>query len=255
MITSTLELAGLDGGGVSLPASPLDRLDARLDGRLLRAGEDGWDDAVLIWNAMAATTPGLVVKPNSADDVAATVRFAHEHGLLLGVKCGGHNISGSSMADGGVVLDLSAMRGVRVDPAARLVHAEGGCRLQDVDRATQAHGLATVLGIASEVGVAGLTLGGGFGYLARRFGWAVDNLEEVEIVTADGQVRRASRQEHPDLFWAGAGRRRQFRLRHPLQLPAPRGRSDDHRWHGHLERRPRRRGAGRLPRADRDGAA
>jgi FAD/FMN-containing dehydrogenase len=205
MITSTLELAGLDGGCVSLPASRLDHLDARVDGRLLRSGEDGWDDAVLIWNAMAATTPALVVQPRSAADVAATVRFAHEHGVLLGVKGGGHNISGSSMADGGVVLDMSAMRGVRVDPAARLAHAGGGCLLQDVDRATQAHGLATVLGIASEVGVAGLVLGGGFGYLARRFGWAVDNLEEVEIVTADGQVRVASRQEHPDLFWALRG--------------------------------------------------
>ena len=202
MLTSALELAGLDGGRVSLPASRLDRLDARVDGRLLRAGEDGWDDAVLIWNDLAATTPALVVQPRSAAGAAATVNFAHEHGLLLGVKGGGHNISGSSMADGGVVLDMSGMRAVRVDPAARLAHVGPGCLLQDVDRATQEHGLATVLGMVSEVGVAGLTLGGGFGYLARRFGWAVDNLEEVEIVTAGGQVRRASRREHPDLFWA-----------------------------------------------------
>jgi FAD/FMN-containing dehydrogenase len=205
MMTGTLTLAGLDGGQVSLPPARLDQLESSVQGRLLRAGEDGWDDAVRIWNAMVAKTPALVVQPRSAADVAAVVRFAGEHGLLLGVKGGGHNISGSSMAKGSIVLDMSRMRGVTVDPAARLAHVGPGCLLGDVDRATQQHGLATVLGVVSEVGVAGLTLGGGFGYLARRFGWAVDNLEEVEIVTADGEVRTASRQEHPDLFWALRG--------------------------------------------------
>jgi FAD/FMN-containing dehydrogenase len=125
--------------------------------------------------------------------------------LLLSVKGGGHNIGGIAIAEGGLLLDMSQMRFVNVEPDARLVHVGPGCLLGDVDRETQRYGLATVLGVVSEVGVAGLTLGGGFGYLARRFGWAVDNLEEVEIVTADGAIRTANRQENADLFWAVRG--------------------------------------------------
>ena len=143
---------------------------------MLRPGDQGWDDAVLIWNGMVARTPAVVVQPTSARDVAAAVDFAREHGLLLGVKGGGHNIAGTAIADGGLTLDMSRMRGISVDPEAKLAHVGPGCLLQDVDRATQEHGLATVLGFISEVGVAGLTLGGGLGYLARRFGWGVDNL-------------------------------------------------------------------------------
>ena len=124
---------------------------------------------------------------------------------LLGVKGGGHNIAGTAIPDGGLMIDMSRMRDVTVDAEAKLAHVEAGCLLQDVDRATQEHGLATVLGFISEVGVAGLTLGGGLGYLTRRFGWTVDNLEEVEIVTADGSVRTANREEHSDLFWAVRG--------------------------------------------------
>ncbi len=198
-------VAGLDGERVRLTATQLDALEARLDGRLLCAGDDGWDDAVLVWNALVAQAPALVVQPASARDVAAAVGFARSHGLLLSVKGGGHNIAGTSIAEGGLMLDMSRLRGVSVDPDARLAHVGPGCLLGDVDRATQEHGLATVLGFASEVGVAGLTLGGGFGYLARRFGWAVDNLEEVEIVTADGEIRTANREEHPDLHWAVRG--------------------------------------------------
>src|SRR4029077_17467541 len=127
------------------------------------------------------------------------------HGLLLGIKGGGHNIAGTAIAEGGLTLDLSGMRQVAVDPDAKVVHVGPGCLLGDVDQATQAHGLATVLGFVSETGVAGLTLGGGFGYLTRRFGWTVDNLTEVEIVTADGAIRTASRDQHPELFWALRG--------------------------------------------------
>jgi FAD/FMN-containing dehydrogenase len=133
------------------------------------------------------------------------VGFAREHGLLLSIKGGGHNIAGTAIAEGGLVLDMSRMRDVAVDPDARFVRVGPGCLLQDVDRATQEHGLATVLGFVSETGVAGLTLGGGFGYLARRFGWAADNLEEVEIVTADGRIRTASHDKDADLFWAIRG--------------------------------------------------
>lgn len=207
MITDAMVIAGLDGGRVDLAPEQLAELAARIDGPLLRAGDEGWDEAVLVWNAMVASAPALVAQPTSAHDVAAVVGFARDHGLLLSVKGGGHHIAGTSIAEHGLTLDMSRMRAVTVDPDARLAHAGPGCLLADVDQATQKYGLATVLGFISEVGVAGLTLGGGLGYLTRRFGWAVDNLEEVEIVTADGAVRQANRSENAELFWAlrGAG--------------------------------------------------
>ena len=207
MTATTVDVTGLEGGGVNLSPAQIADLDARLEGPVLRAGDDGWDDAVRLWNGMIAKVPALVVQPVSAGDVATAVRFAREQGVLLGVRGGGHNIAGTGIAEGGVTLDMSRMRDVVVDPAARLAHVGPGCLLSDVDRATQAHGLATVLGFVSEVGVAGLTLGGGLGYLTRRFGWTVDNLEEVEIVTADGRIRTANRARDADLFWAlrGAG--------------------------------------------------
>jgi len=222
MSTTIIDLAGLDGGHVNLTPAQLDGLDAQLTGRLVRAGDDGWDDALLIWNAMAATTPALIVQPASTHDVAAAVGFARDHRLLLSVKGGGHNIAGTAIAEGGLTLDLSRMRDLRVDPAGKLAHVGPGCLLKDVDQATLRHGLATPLGFISEVGVAGLTLGGGLGYLTRRFGWTVDNLEEVEIVTADGQIRTASRGEHRAVL-GDPGCRRQPRCGHPVQLPlAPR---------------------------------
>jgi FAD/FMN-containing dehydrogenase len=156
---------------------------------------------------MIDKSPALVVQPTGTADVVAAVNFAREHDLLLSAKGGGHNIAGTALADGGLTVDTSRLRGVLVDPEGRTVTAQAGRLLGDVDRETQLHGLATPLGFVSETGLAGLTLGGGFGYLTRRFGWTVDNLLEVEIVTADGQVRRASRDENADLFWAvrGAG--------------------------------------------------
>jgi FAD/FMN-containing dehydrogenase len=207
MTTTTIDVAGLDGGHVNLPSGRLDDLDSQLTGRLLCAGDEGWDDAALIWNAMVAKAPAVIVQPTSADDVAAAVGFARDHGLLLSVRGGGHNIAGTAIAERGLTIDLSRMRHISVDPGAKLARVGPGCLLKDVDQATQEHGLATPLGFISEVGVAGLVLGGGLGYLTRRFGWTVDNLEEVEIVTADGRVRRASRDQDADLFWGirGAG--------------------------------------------------
>ena len=205
MTITSIDIAGLHGGRVEVTPEQLSELDASVAGQVLTEGDEGWSEAVLVWNAMVAKTPALVVQPTSAPDVAAAIGFAGEHGLLLSVKGGGHNIAGTSMAEGGLTLDMSRMREVTVDPESKLVNVGPGCLLQDVDRATQEHGLATVLGFISEVGVAGLTLGGGFGYLMRRFGWAVDNLAEVEIVTADGQIRTASRVENSDLFWALRG--------------------------------------------------
>lgn len=205
MTTTTIAISGLEGGDVNVTSTQLHDLAARLEGPVLLPGDNGWDDAVLIWNAMVASVPALVVQPTSADDVATAVAFARDLGLLLSVKGGGHNIAGTSVGEGGLTLDMSRMRTIDVEPDAKLAHVGPGALLQDVDRATQEHGLATVLGFVSEVGVAGLTLGGGFGYLARRFGWAVDNLEQVEIVTADGEIRTADRRRNADLFWALRG--------------------------------------------------
>jgi FAD/FMN-containing dehydrogenase len=205
MTTYAIDIAGLEGRLVTLTSQQINDLDSRIKGRLLRPGNPGWDDAVLVWNAMAARVPALVVQPAPTRDVAAAVEFARDHGVLLSIKGGGHNIAGTSIANGGLTLDMSRMRYVTVDSGAELAHVGPGCLLKDVDQATQEHGLATVLGFVSGVGVAGLTLGGGFGYLARRFGWAVDNLEEVEMVTADGQIRTANRDENADLFWGVRG--------------------------------------------------
>jgi FAD/FMN-containing dehydrogenase len=207
MTTDTISITGFDRGEVGMTAADLDGLRARLDGSVLLPGDSGWDAAVLVWNAMVAKEPAVVVQPTSARDVAAAIEFARDHSLRLSVKGGGHNIAGTAIAAGGLTLDMSLMREVTVDVDARLAQVGPGCQLGDVDRATQEHGLATVLGFVSEVGVAGLTLGGGLGCLTRRFGWAVDNLVEVQIVTADGQIRTANFHENSDLFWAvrGAG--------------------------------------------------
>ncbi|MBI2391749.1 MAG: FAD-binding oxidoreductase [Deltaproteobacteria bacterium] len=205
MRETSIELTTVDGGRFEATGEALRPLRAHLEGELLRAGDAGWTEAVRVWNATITKSPALVVRPRSARDVAAVIDFASDRRLLLSVKCGGHNIAGTSIADRGLMLDMSPMREVAVDPEARLARVGGGCRLRDVDAATQRHGLATTLGFVSETGVAGLTLGGGFGYLMRRFGWAADNLEEVEIVTADGRVRIADRDRDRDLFWAIRG--------------------------------------------------
>ena len=162
-------------------------------------------EARTIWNAMIDKHPALIVRCATTSDAVSTVNFAREHGLLLAVRGGGHHIAGTAMCDEGVVLDLSQMRAARVDPAAARVTVEGGATLGDIDAATQAHGLATPTGINSTTGIAGLTLGGGFGWLSRKYGMTVDNLESTEVVTAAGEVVRASETEHPDLFWALRG--------------------------------------------------
>lgn len=154
---------------------------------------------------MIQKRPAVVVRPTSIDDVVRTVELARDTGVELSIRGGGHNIAGLALSDGGITLDMSGLRRVEVDPEARLARVDPGCTLGDVDQATQQHGLATTLGFVSLTGVAGLTLGGGFGYLTRQFGYTVDDLEEVEIVTASGEVLRASRSQHPELFWALRG--------------------------------------------------
>ncbi len=177
----------------------------RLRAPVLRPGDAGFDEAVRIWNGMIAKTPALVVQPGSAGEVREAVELARRVGLPLSVKGGGCHIAGTSLADGGLTLDMSKMRRVQVDPERRIAFVGPGCLIGEVDLATQQHGLATVLGSDCETGVAGLTLGGGFGYLTRCCGTSSDNLEEVEVVTADGQVRRAAADENADLFWAVRG--------------------------------------------------
>jgi FAD/FMN-containing dehydrogenase len=202
MPSEKLHLRTLDGGEDELDLALLATIP---EGGRLRPGDPGFDDATLIWNGLIDKEPALVIQPETSDEVAFVVNLVREHRLLFSIKGGGHNISGLALADGGLTLDMSRMREVRVDPDNRLVHVGAGCLLGDVDRATQEHGLATTLGFVSETGVAGLTLGGGFGYLSRRFGFTVDDLVEVEMVTADGQTRTASRESEPDLFWAIRG--------------------------------------------------
>jgi FAD/FMN-containing dehydrogenase len=201
----TLKITGLAGDAREVDEKALDALTAGLAGSVLYPDDDGFADATQLWNGMITKRPAVVVRPQRTEDVVRAVNFARDNELELSIKGGGHNIAGLALSDGGMTLDMSGMRSVDVDAEARLARVGPGCTLGDVDRATQEHGLATALGFVSLTGVAGLTVGGGFGYLTRRFGWTVDNLEEVEVVTADGSVRRASATENQDLFWALRG--------------------------------------------------
>jgi FAD/FMN-containing dehydrogenase len=182
-----------------------EELKKEFGGEIFLPGEPSYEDARKIWNATVDKHPALIARCSNTQDVVRAVEFAREKGLLLAVRGGGHNIAGNAMCDDGMVIDLSAMKSVDVDPGARRATVEGGATLADMDAATQAHGLATPLGINSTTGVAGLTLGGGFGWLSRKFGMTVDNLESAEVVLADGGLIQASETEHPDLFWALRG--------------------------------------------------
>jgi len=195
----------LDGSEIELKQEAVDGLKLRLRGPVLAPGAAGYEESRTVWNGMIDRHPAFVVRCLGAADVIACVQFARQHRLLLCIKGGGHNIAGLATADGAMMLDLSLMRGVWVDAPRRLAHAQGGCLLADVDRETQVHGLATVLGFVSLTGVAGLTLGGGFGYLTRRWGWTTDNVVGMDLVTADGRLVRASADENPDLFWGLRG--------------------------------------------------
>jgi FAD/FMN-containing dehydrogenase len=201
----------------------IDELQSGFGGEIFLPGDPAYEDARKIWNATIDKRPALIARCSTTQDVVRAVNFARDNGILLAVRGGGHNIAGNAMCDDGMVIDLSAMKAANVDPASRHVTVEGGATLADMDAATQAHGLATPLGINSTTGVAGLTLGGGFGWLSRKFGMTVDNLESAEVVMADGGLIRASETEYPDLFWAlrggggnfGVVTRFKFRL-HPV---------------------------------------
>ncbi|HWN35408.1 MAG TPA: FAD-binding oxidoreductase [Pseudonocardia sp.] len=183
----------------------LDTLRSAIDGLLIAPDSALYDDARRVWNADIDGRPALIVRCASAVDVAMGIAFAREHGLELAVRGGAHSVGGTSTVDGGLVLDLSRLNQVIVDPVAKRARVGGGALLSDVDAATQEHGLAVPAGMISHTGIGGLTLGGGMGWLTPLAGLTIDNLVSAELVTADGQVRRVSAHEHPDLFWAIRG--------------------------------------------------
>ena len=195
----------LDGGSCNIDADVLQAFRAGLRGTVIAPEAPDYEDARKIWNGMIDRRPALIVRCTGAADVAHAVRFARQRGLLISVRGGGHNIAGLAVAEGGMMIDCSPMRGVWVDARQQRARAQAGCLLGDVDRETQAHGLAAVLGFVSATGVAGLTVGGGFGYLTRRYGWTCDNVSAMDVVTAEGEQVRASASENPELFWALRG--------------------------------------------------
>ena len=202
---AAIEVVTLAHGKTSVDSSAVDSLRKELRGQLLLAGDHGYDEARTIWNAMIDKRPALIARCRGASDVMRAVAFARDRNLLLAVRGGGHNIAGSALCDGGMVIDLSLMRSVRVDAKARRAWVEGGATLGDFDHEAQAFGLATPLGINSTTGVAGLTLGAGFGWFSRKHGMTCDNLISADVVTADGTLVHASADDHADLFWALRG--------------------------------------------------
>jgi FAD/FMN-containing dehydrogenase len=191
--------------GTPVSAAAIDDFAKGLAGRAIRPDDPGYDLARSIWNAAIDRRPGLIVRCRGVADVIRAVRFARDNDLLVAVRGGGHNVAGRALCDDGLVIDLSEMRAVVVDPETATVKVQGGATLGDVDRETHLHGLAVPLGVVSKTGVAGLTLGGGVGWLVRKHGLSCDNVSCFELVTADGGVVATSADEHPDLFWALRG--------------------------------------------------
>ena len=194
-----------DGEATGLQPATIERLREGLRGSLLVPGATGYDDARRIWNGMIDRRPALIARCAGTADVVRAVEFAAEHDLLVSVRGGGHNVAGHAVCEGGLMIDLSAMRGVHASPRSRRARASGGATWGDFDAETQVHGLATPGGLISDTGVAGLTLGGGLGWLTPSYGLACDNLTAVDVVTADARVLRADEAENGDLFWGLKG--------------------------------------------------
>jgi FAD/FMN-containing dehydrogenase len=194
-----------DGSDHTVSSNALDNLSTRLRGSLIRRETPGYDDARRIWNGMIDKRPAVIVRCLGTSDVVACINFVREHGLMFSIRSGGHNIAGTALCEGGVTIDLSLMKGIRVDPVTRHVWAQPGNNLGDLDHATQLHGLVVPGGIISATGIAGYTLGGGFGWLTRKWGYTCDLLRSVEMVTWQGQVITATAQQHADLFWGLSG--------------------------------------------------
>ncbi|WP_373493501.1 FAD-binding oxidoreductase [Aquiflexum sp.] len=190
---------------IMLSKSEVEAFKSTLRGELILPEEEGYDQSRSIWNGMIDKYPAMVVKCAGPSDVIAAVNFAREHNLILAVKAGGHSFAGRSTCDGGLLIDLSNMKGIRVDPVNQTARAEAGALLADLDHETQAFGLAVTAGVVSHTGIAGLTLGGGQGYLMNKLGLTIDNLLSVDMVLADGRYMKASKTENEDLFWAIRG--------------------------------------------------
>ena len=200
-----LQLKTMNDLNTQISPDAIAGFQATFRGTLIRETDAGYEEARRVWNDLIDKRPAMIARCTGQADVVAAVNFARENGLLTSIRGGGHNVSGSALCDGGLTIDLSQMRAVRVDQTSQTVHVQGGATLADVDRETQVFGLATPLGVVSETGVAGLTLGGGFSHMRRKYGLAIDALVSVDIVTADGQALHVSESEHADLFWALRG--------------------------------------------------
>jgi FAD/FMN-containing dehydrogenase len=200
-----LEIRTMENGTAVLPGAAIDAFETGLSGRVVHRNDPDYEEHRAIWNGMIDKKPALIVRCGSVDDVVASVNLARENGLLLAVHGGGHNVAGTALCDGGLMVDLSMMNEVEVDPDACRARAEAGAIIADLDAATQRYGLATPMGVVSETGIAGLTLGGGIGWLRRKHGLSCDNLISADVVTADGRLLKASETEHPDLLWGIRG--------------------------------------------------
>ena len=198
----------------------IDELRFRLQGGLHEPGDSYYEDSCTLFNTMVNRRPQYVAECLAVDDVVAALAFARSHDLPVAVRAGGHSVAGLSLCDDGLVLDLRGMADIDVDPGRRIARVGGGARWADLDRATQAHGLATTGGRVSTTGVAGLTLGGGSGWLERKHGLACDNLVAAELVCWDGRITRTSSQENPELLWALRGGGGKFRHRHRTRAGA-----------------------------------
>jgi hypothetical protein len=206
-IVTELRITRLGSEDGALSNHSVEELRKRLHGALLTAADIGYDAARRVWNGMVDKRPALIARCADTADVVACVNFARDHDLLLSVRGGGHNYAGKAVCDGGLVADLSAMKGIQVDAGRRTVRAQAGLRLGEFDRETQKFGLATTLGVNTDTGISGLTLGGGYGWLCGKYGLACDNLISADIVTSDGRTIHCNAQQYEDLFWGlrGAG--------------------------------------------------
>lgn len=202
---SRIALTALGGSEVTLDDTLVEGFAARLHGPLLRPGDEVYDEARRLFNGIHDQRPGLIARCTGVADVRDAVNFAREHGILLSIRGGGHNVAGTASSEGGLMIDLSGLRGVRVDPGRRIAEVGPGATWGDVDRETQAFGLVAPGGVVSTTGVAGLTLGGGFGWVRRKYGMTIDSLLSVDMVTADGDFVHANEEENSDLFWAVRG--------------------------------------------------
>jgi FAD/FMN-containing dehydrogenase len=228
---------GLDGRQLTLKSADIEELRTGLRGELITADQPAYESARRLWNPAFDRKPLLIVRCVGAADVRRAVNFAAAHGVLTAVRGGGHSVSGQSGCDGGLVIDVSPMRAVEVDPVAKLARVEGGALLGQLDREALAFGLATPVGTVADTGVAGLTLGGGVGRIGRKFGLTCDNLTGAELVTADGSWLRVSERENADLLWALRGHTDDVRRR--PQLSVRRCTSGVARLRGHYRRRAR----------------